>query len=214
MNILFIFAHPDDEAYGPAGTIAKLAVDHTVTVISLCNGSRPGNEHVSKSRTDAFVKSCTMLGAKWKIYNSPDCSLNARDALSIIEMLIDTIQPDIVYTHNISDVHADHRIVAEACLVACRPKPGSSVDALYMCETAASTDWSFGQIEPVFVPNVFVDITACIDVKKRVIQLYSTEIYEFPDARSLGSIEAMALCRGKQVGVFNAEAFKLVFKRD
>ena len=27
-NILFVFAHPDDEAYGPAGTIAKLSKDN------------------------------------------------------------------------------------------------------------------------------------------------------------------------------------------
>jgi len=45
MKILFIFAHPDDEAYGPAGTISKLAKDgNDVVVVSLCNGRRPGME--------------------------------------------------------------------------------------------------------------------------------------------------------------------------
>lgn len=214
MNILFILAHPDDEAYGPAGTIAKLSKDHKVTVVSLCNGARPGSEHVAKSRVDAFVKSCESLGAECKIYDSPDCSLNSRDTLHTIENLIKVINPTIVYTHNISDIHADHRIVAEACLVACRPKPGSLIKSLYMCETASSTDWAFGQLDPVFVPNVYVDIENYINVKVRCLEMYSTEIYEFPDPRSIKSIEVMANNRGKQIGVTYAEAFKLVFKLD
>ena len=214
MNILFIFAHPDDEAYGPAGTIAKSSKDHNVTVISLCNGARPGNEHVEKSRTDAFIKSCGLLGASWKMYGSPDCSLNSRDTLQTIENLIKICNPNIVYTHNISDVHQDHRIVSEACLVACRPKPGSTINSLYMCETASSTDWAFGQIEPVFVPNVYVDIENYIGTKMQCLEMYSTEIYEFPDPRSIKSIETMANNRGKQIGVAHAEAFKLVFKLD
>jgi len=214
MNVLFIFAHPDDEAYGPAGTIDKLSKDHNVTVISLCNGTRPGNEHVSQARIDSFKKSCDILGANWKIFDNPDCSLESRETLKIVESLISFYRPDIVYTHNISDVHSDHRIVAESCLVACRPKPGSNIIKFYMCESASSTDWAFGQLEPLFVPNVFVDITNHIDIKTKSLQLYETEIYEFPDPRSVRSILAMAENRGKQVGVKYAESFKLVFSKE
>ena len=214
MKILFLFAHPDDEAYGPAGTIAKLSKDHEVTVVSLCNGARPGNEQVSSSRTVAFEQSCKLLGADFKIYDQPDCSLEYTNTLSQIEMIINYIQPDVVYTHNISDIHRDHRLVAECCVVACRPKPESNVSSLYMSEMPASTAWSFGQIDPQFIPNVYEDITEFIDVKKTVLELYSTEIYNFPDARSVEAVEVLSKYRGYQSGFSNAEAFKLVFSKN
>ncbi|MBI2637373.1 MAG: PIG-L family deacetylase, partial [Candidatus Sungbacteria bacterium] len=37
-TIVAIFAHPDDEAFGPAGTLAKLALAHDVYVICATKG--------------------------------------------------------------------------------------------------------------------------------------------------------------------------------
>jgi hypothetical protein len=98
-------------------------------------------------------------------------------------------------------------------MAACRPKPTSAIKELYFCEIPASTEWTFGQIDPVFVPNTYVDVTDYIELKKRVIGLYGTEIYEWPDARSVESVEVLAKYRGKQIGVRYAEAFRLVFSR-
>ena len=213
MNILFVLAHPDDEAYGPAGTIAQLSKDNDVTVISLCNGARPGNEQVETSRTDAFVRSCNLLGAKWKIYSTPDCALTYDDTLKTIELLIDYHKPSIVYTHNISDIHRDHRLVAECSMVACRPKADSCVDKLYFCEMPASTPWTFGMIQPQFTPNEYRNVSDMIDLKKQVLELYTTETYKFPDARSVEATEVLAKYRGSQSGFEYAEAFQLVFSR-
>ena len=214
MKILFMLAHPDDEAFGPAGTIMQLAETNDVLVVSLCNGERPGSPHVGKDRVDAFVKSCNILGADWKIYDTPDCALTYDDTLKTIETIINHDMPDIVYTHNISDIHRDHRLVAECCMVACRPKPSSTVKELYMCELPASTDWSFGQIEPIFNPNVYKDVSDFIGIKEQVMMLYGTEVYEHPDARSIESMKTMAKNRGRQSGVIYAEAFQLVFSLD
>jgi hypothetical protein len=213
-KILFLFAHPDDEAYGPAGTIAKLSQENQVIVVSLCNGARPGNEHVADARASAFVKSCEMLGAEWKIYNTPDCALTYDDTLKTIELLVEYCKPDIIYTHNISDIHRDHRLVAECCIVASRPKPNSTVKELYFCEMPSSTAWSFGKFEPLFNPNVFKDITDFIEIKKQVLELYITETYKFPDARSVEAVEILSKYRGYQSGITHAEAFQLVFSHD
>ncbi len=212
MNILFILAHPDDESYGPAGTIAKLAQDHNVTVVSLCNGSRPGNDNVAAYRSGIFSRNCELVNAKWKIYNSQDCTLEYDSVLKTVEALVDFDKPDVVYTHNISDIHRDHRLVAECCMVACRPKPESTVQALYMCEIPASTEWGFGQFGD-FKPNTFVDITDFMPHKIKMLEQYKSEVYMHPDARSVENMRVLAEKRGMNVGVRFAEAFQLVFQK-
>jgi len=214
MKIVFILAHPDDESFGPGGTIAKLSKENDVHIFSLCNGARPNNEQVSAQRIKSFYDACNLLGAKGTIHNVPDLTLTYPTAVSRIEVIINQLTPDIVYTHNLSDVNMDHRIIAEACIVACRPKPTSSVKKLYFTEVPASTDWSFSKIQPAFEPNTYIDISEYIEIKKEALTLYVTETYSYPDARSIEAMEIRAKFRGTQVGVNFAEAFQLVYSKD
>lgn len=212
MNILFVLAHPDDEAYGPGGTIAKLAQNHKVTVAVLCNGARPGSIHVLKARQQAFDKSCKILGVDDAFFGThDDCSLTLPVAISEMERIVSAVKPSAVYTHNTADLHQDHRIVAEAALVACRPKLGSSVKALYMSENIG-TDWGFGVVGNSFVPDTFVDVSDTMIMKTKALELYTSEVYEFPDARSIESVKALSRKRGSTVGVRHAEAFQQVFR--
>jgi LmbE family N-acetylglucosaminyl deacetylase len=213
MKILFIFAHLDDESFGPAGTISKLCESNEVTIVSLCKGNRPGNEHVESKRLNAFHKACSYFGAKSLVFENSDCKLDLEKCLVDVESVIRDIQPEVVFTNNISDIHRDHRIVSESVMVACRPKPESTVNQLYMCEIPASTEWSMGQIEPSFTPNYFVDVTKYMHEKRHVLSLYDTETYSYPDARSEKSMIILSEFRGKQVGLDNAESFKLVYSR-
>ena len=214
MKIVFALAHPDDESFGPAGTIAKLAKHHDVHVFSLCNGARPNNEQVSAARIESFYAACALLGAKATIHNRPDLTLTYPNAVSTMETIVKQLAPDIVYTHNISDVNMDHRVLAEACLVACRPKPTSTVTKLFFCEVTAITDWGFSTLTPAFEPNSYVDISEYIELKKSALALYKTETYLYPDARSIEAMVSRAEYRGTQVGVNYAEAFRLVFSID
>lgn len=208
MNILFLIAHPDDEAYGPYGTIAKLAKEHKVTIFCVCNGERPGNTKVSADRIFAFKANCERLGVEWKIQNNSDCSLEYRDTLANVEGIINHFKPDIVYTHSPTDLHSDHKLLAETALVACRAKPDSTVKELYYFEIP-----SFAQTT-VFMPNVYKDVTDFFDLKKQALASYKTETYEFPDARSVEAIETLAKYRGYAVGIQYAEAFQLVYAHD
>jgi LmbE family N-acetylglucosaminyl deacetylase len=214
MNVLFVVAHPDDEAYGPYGTMARMVKEgHKVTLFCLCNGERPGAEAVAVDRVFALKTNCEQLGVEWKIWDNPDLSLELNATAQLLTQLVDLHKPEVVYTHNISDMNHDHRIVAEATLIACRPKPECSVNELYFFEVPSSTDWTFNQIQPAFQPITYVDVSDFIDAKKSALLRYSTETYEFPDARSVEAMTTLAKYRGFQVGFENAEAFRLVFSR-
>lgn len=214
MKALFVIAHPDDEAYGPYGTMARLVQEgHKVTLFCLCNGQRPGAESVSADRVFALKANCEQLDIEWKIWDNKDLSLELNDTAHLLTTLISNGQYDVVYTHNISDINHDHRVVADAAMIACRPKPNSSVKELYFFEVPSSTDWTFSQIKPVFEPTTYVDISDYIETKKLALSRYHTETYEFPDARSIEATTTLAKYRGYQAGLEYAEAFRLVFCR-
>lgn len=213
MNVLFVFAHPDDEAFGPYGTMGVLAKQYSVTALCLCNGERPGSTGVASNRIRTFENNCKSLGVEYSVGSHSDLNLDYNDTVLAIEQAVNNIQPTAVYTHNISDINRDHRIAAEATMVACRPKPKSTVDSLYYYEIPASTDWAFGKIEPVFQPNVYQELSGTLSAKVAALSLYATETYSVPDARSVDAMVTLARYRGQQVGVGYAEAFQLVFDR-
>lgn len=215
MNILFLIAHPDDEAFGPYGTMIKLAREgYKVTVFCICNGERPGHSSVSADRVFAFKDNCEAAGVEFRIQNNSDLTLEYTATVTNVEGIVNHYVPDVVYTHNISDLNNDHRIVAEAAMVACRPKPNSTVKELYFFEVPSSTDWTFSQVQPVFQPNTYSELSEdIVKLKEAALARYATETYEFPDARSVEAMVTLLKYRGYQVGVKYAEALKLVLKR-
>jgi len=215
MNVLFLIAHPDDEAYGPFGTISKLTSQgHNVHILCLCNGARPTAEQVSFDRQKAFEKNCNSLNVSYEMLDNKDLTLELPKVTQTVDEHVNNNSYNIVYTHSPSDLNRDHRYLAEAALVACRPRPNSSVDKLFYFEVPSSSDWSFNQIEPAFKPNHYEEI--CLNdlfLKEQALKRYTTETYEFPDARSVEAAVTLAKYRGYQVGVNYAEAFQLVFSR-
>jgi LmbE family N-acetylglucosaminyl deacetylase len=91
-------------------------------------------------------------------------------------------------------------------MTACRPQPGSCVREIYSFEVLSSTEWS---TDTSFVSNYFVDISDTLELKISAIKAYNFEIRNFPHARSIESIKALAKYRGASMGIRAAEAFKV-----
>ena len=81
---------------------------------------------------------------------------------------------------------------------------------IYTFEVPSSTEWAFGQIEPRFRPNVFVDISATIEAKVEGMSLYESECRPFPHPRSGEALRTIARRWGSAVGLEYAEALELV----
>lgn len=223
-NILVVVAHPDDEVLGCGGAISRLANEgSSISIVILGEGivsrySKPTK--VSKKKLEdlkkASRKSARVLGAK-NIFLF-DFSDNKFDTVSlinivkVIEKLIKKLKPEVIFTHNSSDLNIDHKVVNRAVLTATRPVKGMSVKEIYAFEVPSSTEWTFNQIKPIFSPNVFYDISKTLDNKIKALKVYKSEIREFPHPRSEKAIIAIAQRWGSVAGVEAAEAFELLRK--
>ena len=219
-TILCIVAHPDDEVLGPGGTLIKHSLESdkvNVIIFSDGEGAKKTIEQKNTKRLQAAQSWCKITGCKLlDIKDFPDQKLDTVpqiELVSIIEKVIDDIEPDIVYIHNPTDINKDHQIIADASLVALRPmRLGSKLPEIRAFETPSSTEQSPNTSKYVFLPNLYVSITSLWDKKIQALECYKKELGEFPHPRSIKSLEALAIKRGTESGLEKAEAF-IVLKK-
>jgi LmbE family N-acetylglucosaminyl deacetylase len=126
MKILAPFAHPDDESYGPAGTLAQaIRRGHTVSLLTLTHGES-GSVGTSKdlSATELAKLRCQELRCAARklgiqhvqIHNLSDNHLQdipEQKGINIIKQEIMRFKPDIIITFHENTIsgHPDHLAV-------------------------------------------------------------------------------------------------------
>ena len=219
--ILVVAAHPDDEILGCGGVLAShSARGDTVHILIIAEGATSRDsrrdpdtrEPVLAGLKAAASRAASTIGAQTpRLLGLPDNRLDTLPLLDIIkpiEAVVEAVAPEIVYTHHAGDLNVDHRIVHQAVVTACRPLPGSRVNAIYAFETVSSTDWQTSG--DTFRPHRWVDIESHLDSKLRALEAYAAEMRPFPHARSFEAVEALARVRGASVGLEAAECFMVV----
>lgn len=213
-TVLIVAAHPDDEVLGCGGTIARHAAEGDVVhVVFMADGegARPGHpdDAIAKRQVAASKALKIMGGSEVSFLGFMDNSLDVCTLLDLIkplERIIVKIQPHIVYTHHHGDLNIDHELTHRAVMTACRPRPGNTIEEIYCFEIVSSTEWNTPGLRP-FTPMRFVDITRHLETKIRALEVYAAEMQEFPHARSVENVRAIAAYRGASVGFAAAEAF-------
>jgi len=225
VNVLVLAAHPDDEVLGCGGTIARLSNEgHKVTVAILGQGvasrfpkdSREAISEISALRRRSQDAGRILGAAEVLHYDLPDNRFDSVDLLDVVKLIEEIgrdVEPEAVYVQHGGDLNLDHAITFRATITAFRPMPGSRVRTLYAYEVASSTEWAFGKFAPAFVPDTFFDIASSLELKLNAMQIYATELREFPHPRSIRAIRAQCEDRGACVGITAAEAFMTVWRR-
>lgn len=215
-TVLIIAAHSDDEAIGCSGTMAKhIASDDDVHVLFMTDGVSARSDQLAKSddRENSALKAMKILNvSSMQNLDFPDNRMDTialLDVTQAIEARINELRPEIIYTHHIGDLNIDHQITHKAVMTACRPQPHFSVKEIYAFEVLSSTEWQSPGLMP-FIPNVFIDITAQIKIKKEILEVYSQEMREPPHTRSIENIIRLNVMRGNSAGCEYAEAFVLL----
>jgi LmbE family N-acetylglucosaminyl deacetylase len=127
-----------------------------------------------------------------------------------ISDVIQRIKPDEVYIPHRGDMQIDHQMVVDAAMVGLRPKYEHIISRIYAYETLSETGWNIPNTMNEFIPTVYEDISDTMERKLDAMNIFQSQLSEFPNARSIGAIEALAKFRGATVNVRVAEAFSLI----
>lgn len=125
-TVLCLFAHPDDETFGPGGTLAKLSAEgHTVRLVCATRGesgtidksSSFGRRRLAEVRFQELLAACDVLGidSPW-IYTFPDSGLIRLEEETLLRPFVHAIRafrPDAIITFHEDGIsgHNDHRTV-------------------------------------------------------------------------------------------------------
>lgn len=130
MTLMAVFAHPDDEAYGPGATLARYAADgHRVVLVTLTRGEAgrlgpcadlPAAE-VARLRTRELQCAAAALGISELSHHAlPDrglADLSDAEGVALIRREITRYRPGIVIAFEPQGLsrHPDHVTVARWC---------------------------------------------------------------------------------------------------
>ena len=191
-RVLVVAPHMDDDVIGPGGTLAlHRQKQSSITVVFCAAGATAEQDRTRKAEARAAADFMGFERVEWldlpEGLLSPNENLLARELAQLLEEL----HPDQIFCPYPADHHRDHSAVALA-LAAAIEQTGYDGDV-----------WSYEVWSPLW-PNVAVDITSVVDVKRKAIDLYASQVAGLHYTEGTLGLNRY---RGLRVYVDYAEAF-------
>jgi len=178
MTILIIAAHPSDEIMGCGGTIAKYANKKEKVVVLLCSDGKNSNPlldpemMISKQKKEA-KKANKILGTSKLIFlELPDTLmalwLRKPEIKAKVKKIIKEYKPRKIFTHSLDDPHQDHIAVAQF------------IKSLIRSNGFKAEIYTFNIGSPFRIihrrePQLYVDISKYVKLKKRAMKQFKTQ---------------------------------------
>ncbi|MGE5627280.1 MAG: PIG-L deacetylase family protein [Solirubrobacterales bacterium] len=165
-NILIIAPHEDDDVIGCGGLLAKNR-GKIIKVVFITDG-RYGSDAISAEELVGVRKSEAIHALNYLGINDIDfLGVEDRSADKNIELISDKLgnleQYENIFIPNILDAHVDHKATAFA--VYC---------ALKKYRNANSAIWMYEIWSPLN-PNVIIDISNFVEIKKKAINMHESQ---------------------------------------
>ncbi len=216
---LVVAPHPDDEVLGAGGTLLRRKAEGAAVawlIVTNITAETGWSAEKIKQRANE-IKRVTELFGFDSVFelNLPTTQLDQvpmSNLVTAISNVFKQFEPEEVFVPHPSDVHTDHRMVFDAVASCTKWFRYPSIQRVLAYETLSETDFGLGTSQG-FRPNVFVDIEPYLADKLRAMDIYASELGEFPFPRSHEAILALATLRGVASGFKAAEAFELLRER-
>lgn len=216
-DILVIAPHADDESLGCGGTLLRYKNEghklHWLIVTGMSEEAGFTQERIEQ-RDEEIKKVADLFGfSSLTQLSLPPAALETLPIGRIIGEIsgaIKNIQPEVVYVPYRNDAHSDHQIVFDAAMSATKSFRYPFIKRVLAYETISETDFGMKPEDGGFRPNVFIDISQYLQDKLNILDVYESEMGQFPFPRSRKALEALATLRGVQSNAHAAEAFMLI----
>jgi len=194
-RVLAIGAHPDDVEIGCGGALARhLENGDQIYILTLSDGKQGGETTLRRQESENAAQ---MIDASLFWGGLHDTQItDGQSTISVIENVINQVNPTIVYTHTQKDSHQDHRNTFNATLVAAR-----KVKNLF-CYQSPSTTIDFR-------PTSFTDITDFMSAKLKLISAYETQTTKC-SYLAADLIDSTARYWGRFAGNRKVEPFEII----
>ena len=215
--VLVVAPHADDETLGCGGTILKYKdlgyQVHWLLVTGMSEDLGYSNQQIDKRCAEI-----EQVGLKYNFdsiqqLNLPPArleTLSKGDIIGPICGVVSSIQPSEVLTVYRNDAHSDHEIVFDAVMSATKSFRFPFVKSVLAYETMSETDFGTKPEDGGFRPNVYIDIDKYLSKKLDILEIFESEVGDFPFPRSRKALESLAYVRGAQCNAGAAEAFMLI----
>ncbi len=185
-SVLAVMAHPDDPELWAGGTLALHARDAPVTLAV--------TEHEAARMAEAAA-GAAILGARLAVLPAPV------SAAAIADLITD-FKPDVLITHLLTDVHAEHRETAEAVLAAL---PQAVITTGRPLRVYAVDTYNSLTLSGPVSASVIIDITSTYEQKRAALAAHAGTQ---PIEDHFGSMaDTLSRLWGARIGVPRAEAF-------
>jgi LmbE family N-acetylglucosaminyl deacetylase len=215
-NVMIVAPHPDDEVLGAGGTLLRRKAEGAKVawlIVSEITSEAGWSVEKIKQRADEIKRVTELIGFDSVFeLNFPSTQLDQvpmSELVKAISNVFKTFEPHEVFVPHPSDVHTDHRMVFDALASCTKWFRYPSVKRVLAYETLSETDFGLGT-NKAFRPNVFINIEPHLAKKLQAMDIYESELGEFPFPRSHEAIQALASLRGAASGFKAAEAFELL----
>ncbi len=197
-TVLALGAHPDDLELGVGGTLALLTRAGARVIMAVVTVPSHREARLKEARHAA-----ELLGAEVTFLFPDDCrrveDIKTYELVDRIDALVNDYQPVALLSHGLADFHKDHVLVYNACVAAQR---------LRFFDLFCYHPTSTRPIPLPFFPQLYVDISATVDLKMRAIRLHESQF----GGRGLdpGHLLDTARHYGRLIGVEFAEGLEVV----
>ncbi len=227
-RVLVVHAHPDDQEFTVAGTLAKWArAGSAIVSVCITSGEAGSNDKTAAAMTpqklapireDEQRAANRALGVRETVFlRYPDGTLQPTLELRRdLTRLIRQYKPDAVmcgdptvrFYGNSYINHPDHRAAADATLDAVFPSAGTR----FIFTELLAEGLEPHSVKQVFIhgaekPDVWVDISETIETKIQALQQHVTQVGSWDVAPFM---REWAQEDGKERGIQYAEAFRLM----